>query len=148
MPFYEAAPFVFRKACNAVRTPFDLFKLGALMHRFMDPDEIENLSPAPQVKFLPQHVHKVIAASDKAFATYCPRFYRGKITFFKAETAIRVPFDANSLWGKMCSKIAVYSIPGTHRNLITHNVKLLAEILEACIIFEFDQINQARSLKE
>jgi acetoacetyl-CoA synthetase len=137
MPRHSAALFLVQKAYSVAKTPFDLFKLGALTHRFVDAGEIENLSLAPEGTVLPIHLQKVAEASDRAFAAYRPRFYPGQITFFKAQGAVRVPFDAKLLWGSMCRKIMVHPVPGNHRSLIIDSAKHLAESLGACIDQEF-----------
>lgn len=133
MPFHKAVAFLLNKAGRAAQIPFDVFRLGALLHRFMDAEEIESLAAAPADMVLPIHLQRVIDAGDVAFVSYRPKFYAGEIIFIKAEDAIRVPFNASQLWGKICKKLSIHNLPGNHRSLIKDNPQALADLLSVCV---------------
>jgi acetoacetyl-CoA synthetase len=119
-----AVLYLASRAWRAVKLSFNIFRLGAWLQRFAD------LPEAPQSAIravaLPSAVERVQRAGEVAYRKYRPRFYDNEITFIKAQKEMRIPFDANLLWGKLARKVTVQAIATDHQNLVRANAASLA----------------------
>jgi thioesterase domain-containing protein len=64
-----------------------------------------------------------------AYASYQPRFYRGKINFVTAEIKSFFPGDPATVWADLAAELEVEVIPGNHLNIVTTQFKPLAAAL-------------------
>jgi acetoacetyl-CoA synthetase len=71
--------------------------------------------------------------ADVAWTQYRPRFYRGNVTFLRAEVCLRFPEDPFAMWGKLVGKLDVHTVPGDHMGLVREQVDGLASRLSACL---------------
>jgi acetoacetyl-CoA synthetase len=112
------------RAWRAAKLSFNIFRLGAWLQRFAD------FPGAPQSSTrtvaLPNAVERVQRAGEIAYRKYRPRFYDNEITFIKAQMEMRIPFDANLLWGRLARKVTVKAIPSDHQNLVRASAASLA----------------------
>jgi acetoacetyl-CoA synthetase len=71
--------------------------------------------------------------ADVAWTQYRPRFYRGTVTFLRAETCLRFPSDPLAMWGRLVQKLDVHTVPGDHVGMVRELVDGLAAHLSACL---------------
>jgi len=64
-----------------------------------------------------------------AYASYRPRFYRGKINFVTTQTKSFFPDNPAAVWGDLAAALEVEVIPGNHLDIITTEFKALASVL-------------------
>src|SRR5579862_773297 len=112
-----AAAYVISRAWRAVRIAFNIFRLGAWIERFADQSTAASAPLAAAVP-IPPAVHHVQRSGEIAYRQYRPRYFDGDITFLKASGEWRVPFDAETLWGRLVRRITVISVPGDHQNVV------------------------------
>jgi acetoacetyl-CoA synthetase len=65
----------------------------------------------------------------RAYGSYRPRFYRGKISFVRASSESYFPDDPNSIWGKLAQEFEVETVPGNHLDMVTASFEDLAAVL-------------------
>jgi acetoacetyl-CoA synthetase len=116
--------YLISRAWRAAKLSFNIFRLGAWLQRFADLPEAPQPS-APAVA-LPTAIERVQRAGEIAYRKYRPRFYDNEITFIKAQKEMRIPFDANLLWGKLARKVTVQAIATDHQNLVRASAASLA----------------------
>jgi acetoacetyl-CoA synthetase len=112
------------RAWRAAKLSFNIFRLGAWLQRFADLPEAPQ--PSTRAVALPSAVERVQRAGEVAYRKYRPRFYDNEITFIKAQKEMRIPFDANLLWGKLARKVTVQVIATDHQNLVRASAATLA----------------------
>jgi acetoacetyl-CoA synthetase len=71
--------------------------------------------------------------ADVAWTHYRPRFYRGNVTFLRAEFCLRFPDDPFAMWSRLVQKLDVHSVPGDHLGMVREQVDDLASRLSACL---------------
>ncbi|MGP0020336.1 MAG: thioesterase domain-containing protein [Candidatus Sulfotelmatobacter sp.] len=64
-----------------------------------------------------------------AYGRYRPRFYRGKISFVKAQSNSYFPDNPAAIWGKMADEFEVTTVPGDHLDMVTSGFENLAAAL-------------------
>jgi homoserine O-succinyltransferase len=133
LPLREVAPYLLTRAGRALRSPFSIFQMGAVLHRFVDPDGVAAVPGLLHGLERPPALEQVAAAGHAAFCRYRPRVYAGDVTFVKAADEVRMPFDARLLWGGTLRKLTVHPIPGDHWSLVKTNVGALAAVLSTAI---------------
>lgn len=74
-------------------------------------------------------------AQNEALRNYCPLYYRGKVTFVKAEISSYFPADPTPVWRHLLGKLEVEILPGNHLEMLDTNVDKLASIVR-CLIPE------------
>ena len=55
----------------------------------------------------------------RAYGSYRPRFYRGKISFVRASSGSYFPDDPTAIWGKLAEEFEVETVPGDHLDMVT-----------------------------
>jgi acetoacetyl-CoA synthetase len=119
-----AVLYLISRAWRAAKLSFNIFRLGAWLQRFADLPEAPQSSA--RAVALPTAVERVQRAGEIAYRKYRPRFYDSEITFIKAQNEMRIPFDANLLWGKLARKVTVQAIATDHQNLVRASAASLA----------------------
>jgi acetoacetyl-CoA synthetase len=119
-----AVIYLASRAWRAAKLSFNIFRLGAWLQRFADLPETPQSSTRSIA--LPNAVERVQRAGEIAYRKYRPRFYDNEITFIKAQKEMRIPFDANLLWGKLARKVTVQVIASDHQNLVRASAASLA----------------------
>jgi acetoacetyl-CoA synthetase len=71
--------------------------------------------------------------ADVAWTHYRPRFYRGNVTFLRAEVCLRFPDDPFAMWSRLVQKLDVHSVPGDHLGMVREQVDDLASRVSACL---------------
>lgn len=87
-----------------------------------------------QMQLLPLTLKQVRKALHLASASYVPRPYSGKITFFRsAERSIRDSDGPQAGWGKLTAgELEIVDVPGDHNNILDEpQVGVLAQRLKA-----------------
>ena len=64
-----------------------------------------------------------------AYGRYQPRFYRGKISFVRAQSNSYFPDNPAAIWGKLAEEVEVVTVPGDHLDMITSGFEDLAGAL-------------------
>ena len=64
-----------------------------------------------------------------ALAHYRPREYSGKIRFIKSQSDSYFPADPAAVWSKLASDFEFETVPGGHLDMVTGEVKDLADVL-------------------
>jgi len=64
-----------------------------------------------------------------AYGYYCPRFYRGKMRFLRAQVNSYFPNDPALVWGKLAEEFEVETVPGSHLDMVTTEFEGLAAAL-------------------
>jgi acetoacetyl-CoA synthetase len=118
-----AALYLTSRAWRALKLSIDIFRLGAWLQRFAD---FPGAPSMPRSAAIPEAVRRVQRAGEVAYRGYRPRFYDGEVTFIKAQAEVRIPFDANLLWGPLVRKVTVQVIPTDHQNLVRASAASLA----------------------
>jgi acetoacetyl-CoA synthetase len=119
----EALAYVWSRARRAAPMVFDIFRLGAWLQRFAD---FPQTAPACAAPAPPPSILQVQRAGEVAYRRYKPRFYDGEITFLKAGSELRIPFEAHRLWARFARKVTVQTVPTDHQNLVRDAVPNLA----------------------
>jgi acetoacetyl-CoA synthetase len=65
----------------------------------------------------------------RAYGSYCPQFYRGKISFVRARSGSYYPDDPIPIWGKLAEEFEVETVPGDHLEVVTARFEPLAAAL-------------------
>lgn len=84
-----------------------------------DQDPISDLS-------LPLPVRQVFESAMVAWHRYRPRYYSGKITFFKSATSLVWPENPARVWRNLSKEFELHIVPGDHRALVRDQVDALA----------------------
>jgi thioesterase domain-containing protein/acyl carrier protein len=86
---------------------------------------------------LPPAIQAVGHGAMEAVANYRPRFYAGKITYFRATKAAAVfPMARNprAVWRRYAAEIEIHSVPGDHFTIVEAPFAAeLANVLSRCI---------------
>ena len=96
----------------------------AVRPRLRRPDPMQQATasePNPDLSAM-AHVH---ASSHRAWRRYQPRFYPGKIDFFRAEISTEFPDDPTAIWSGLAKEFECVTVPGDHKGIITTNVAQL-----------------------
>jgi len=64
-----------------------------------------------------------------AYGRYRPRFYRGKISFVKAQSNSYFPDDPKAVWGKLADQFELVTVHGDHMDMVTAEFEALAAAL-------------------
>jgi acetoacetyl-CoA synthetase len=64
-----------------------------------------------------------------AYASYRPRFYRGKVKFVATDSQTFFPGDPSAIWGDLADQFEVEVIPGDHLNIVRSESEDLAAVL-------------------
>jgi len=83
---------------------------------------------------LPLPVRQVLQSATVAFARYLPRYYSGKITFFKSGASLVWPENPARVWRKQAKQFELRVVPGDHRALVREQVSALAAELSSCLL--------------
>lgn len=78
------------------------------------------------------YAHTALRVRDsayRAYGSYRPRFYRGKIRFVKAYSGSYFPDDPTAIWGKLAEELEVETVPGDHLDMVTARFEHLAAVL-------------------
>ena len=129
MPLDKAVGFLCSRTARAARMPFNLFRLGAVLHPFANPDEAGAAGDGAEISY-PAPLVRVHRGAHAAFVSYRPKYYAGEIIFVKSEDPAPIPFDARLLWGKMCRQLSLAIVPGDHFSLV-RDPDALAALLSA-----------------
>jgi acetoacetyl-CoA synthetase len=84
---------------------------------------------SPNVPSLTHAMEKVRDGADQAWPEYAPRFYRGKISFVKAQISSYFPDDPSAVWGKLADDFECMTVPGDHLEILTTYYEALAAAL-------------------
>ncbi|MGP0020335.1 MAG: thioesterase domain-containing protein [Candidatus Sulfotelmatobacter sp.] len=60
---------------------------------------------------------------------YCPRFYRGKVKFVRAEIATYFPHNPTAVWADLIQEFALETTPGDHVGMLTTRHSDLSALL-------------------
>jgi acetoacetyl-CoA synthetase len=120
-----AALYLASRAWRAAKLSINIFRLGAWLQRFADFPEAPTASTATRAS-IPAALARVQRAGETAYRNYRPRFYDSEITFIKAQKEMRIPFDADLLWGKLARKVTVQAVASDHQNLVRASAASLA----------------------
>jgi acetoacetyl-CoA synthetase len=69
---------------------------------------------------------RIREAGHQALFHYRPRFYPGKVTFFKAASAIRFPDNPTQVWRSFVQQLELHALPGDHWAVVRSEVEPLA----------------------
>ncbi len=72
---------------------------------------------------------RVQQSAYAAYGRYRPRFYRGKISFVKAQSNSYFPDDPKAIWGKLADEFELETVPGDHLDMVTAEFEDLAAVL-------------------
>lgn len=61
-----------------------------------------------------------------AYGSYRPQFYRGKISFVRAQSTSYFPDNPAPIWGKLAEEFEVVTIPGDHLDIVRAEFEPLA----------------------
>ena len=76
--------------------------------------------------------HATLGVKQKAYvalARYRPQFYGGKIKFVKSESDSYYPANPAAVWAQLAGEFECDSVPGGHLDMITGDIKSLADVL-------------------
>jgi thioesterase domain-containing protein len=90
-------------------------------------------APASDDEVIPPALRRLRERTIAAFASYRPRHYPDKITFFKPDVATLLPADPRTVWKRFAEEIEIHSIPGDHVGISTVYADILAAELRRCI---------------
>jgi acetoacetyl-CoA synthetase len=82
---------------------------------------------------LPLPVRQVFQSATVAWGRYRPRYYSGKITFFKSATSLVWPENPARVWRNLSEEFELRIVPGDHRALVREQVGALAAELSSCL---------------
>src|SRR5713101_2194343 len=114
-----------------LRSSFSYFVNG-LKRRLHFPGALHESQRPPEtmgLSFAETALRRVNQKAYLAYASYQPKFYRGKIKFVTTETKSFFPGDPATVWGNLASEFEVEVIPGNHLNIVTTEFEALASIL-------------------
>jgi acetoacetyl-CoA synthetase len=72
---------------------------------------------------------RVQQSAYAAYGRYRPRFYRGKISFVRAQSNSYFPDDPKAVWGKLADEFELETVPGDHLDMVTAEFEDLAAVL-------------------
>lgn len=88
---------------------------------------------------LPLPVREVFQSAALAWRAYRPRYYSGKITFFKAAAFLVYPENPVRVWRDLADEFELHVVPGDHRALVREQAEALAGALGTCLRRAHDQ---------
>jgi acetoacetyl-CoA synthetase len=97
--------------------------LPGARHDSQRPSETLGLS------FAETALHRVNQKAYQAYASYRPKFYRGKIHLVSTQTETFFPKNPAAVWGHLASELEVQFIPGDHLSIVTTEYEALAALL-------------------
>lgn len=74
-------------------------------------------------------LRRVEQKAYRAYESYRPRFYRGKIHFVTTQTKSFFPEDPAAIWGHLAAELEIEVIPGNHLSIVTTEFEDLATVL-------------------
>lgn len=86
-------------------------------------------SPEMPLPFGDTALRRVEQKAYRAYGSYRPRFYRGKIHFVTTQTKSFFPEDPAAVWGHLTAELEIEVIPGNHLNIVTTGFEDLAAVL-------------------
>ena len=78
------------------------------------------------------YAHTTLRVRDsayRAYGSYRPRFYRGKISFLRAQSGSYFPDNPTPIWGKLAEEFEVETVSGDHLDIVTSRFEHLAALL-------------------
>jgi thioesterase domain-containing protein len=93
---------------------------------------VRNHDAVPREASPLSYAHTTLRVRDsayRAYGRYRPRFYRGKISFVRAQSGSYFPDDPTSIWGKLAGEFEVETVPGDHLDIVTSGFDHLAAVL-------------------
>lgn len=75
---------------------------------------------------LKPHIRRSIESANRAWSSYKPQFYSGRIDFIRANSAALHSADAEAIWGRLASEFVCETVPGDHVGMITDHLDSLA----------------------
>jgi len=76
-----------------------------------------------------QTILRVQRSSYAAYGRYRARFYRGKISFVKAQSNSYFPNDPKAVWGNLADEFELETVPGDHLDIVAAEFEDLASVL-------------------
>jgi thioesterase domain-containing protein len=74
---------------------------------------------------------QLLAAYQRATATYVRRRYPGRVVLLAAENRPQGPHDLG--WQSLVGELEIYVVPGAHLSMLTGHTHIMAERLRACL---------------
>ena len=125
------------------RTKFRALSLMQLPRRAAFPNIVERLSrtlhisrdrtgaPVPALigESLTPPTQRLRDTDYRAWTSYRPRFYRGKIKFVRAQKCTEFPDDPTEVWADLAAEFEVETVPGDHRGILSMHSEDLAAVL-------------------
>jgi thioesterase domain-containing protein len=65
----------------------------------------------------------------RAYGSYRPRFYRGKISFVRAQSGSYFPDNPTPIWSRLAEEFEVETVPGDHLDMVTARFEHLAAVV-------------------
>lgn len=87
------------------------------------------LLPNQSARSTAQVLQRMKDADYRAWRSYRPQFYRGRIRFVKAEISTYFPSNPTAVWAHFAEKFEVETVPGDHLGMLTTDFDSLASIL-------------------
>jgi acetoacetyl-CoA synthetase len=86
-----------------------------------------------------QAAEQVRQKADLAYASYRPRFYRGKIKFVRAAVRSFFPDDPVAIWARLAAEFETETAPGDHTGMVATHFESLASVLAHYLDESFSQ---------
>jgi len=65
--------------------------------------------------------------ATQSWEKYIPTSYEGNVRFIKAAVSTEFPGNPGSIWGQWMKHMALESVPGNHRTILTEHVRTLGD---------------------
>jgi acetoacetyl-CoA synthetase len=121
-------------ARRPARAAFAYFMKG-LVHRLHIAGVRNRDGDDPEAARL-SYAHTTLRVRDsayRAYGSYRPRFYRGKISFVRAASESYFPDNPAAIWGRLAQEFEVKTVPGDHLDMVTATFDHLAAALTSCL---------------
>ena len=76
-----------------------------------------------------QALQRVIDIQNRAWRSFRPQFYEGKIIFVKPTVPTFLPDDPFAIWASLAKEIEIETMPGDHLGMLTTNSGAVAQAL-------------------
>jgi len=119
----------FHIARDAFRTMKTRDAIALIAHRIKGRGGDAALAPANfRAAATTPALRRVYDATFAALLRYRPRFYPGKIVFFKPATSL-FPIDPRRVWRRLAGEFELHTLPGDHDSIVRDDVGALAAAL-------------------
>lgn len=118
--------------CQLPLLPALSYFVNGLKRRLHFPGAVHESQRRPEtlgLSFADTALRRVNQKAYRAYASYRPRFYRGKVRFVATDSQTFFPGDPAAIWGNLAAQFEVEVIPGDHLNIVRSESDDLAAVL-------------------